>query len=149
MLAGLARGAEVLEGLDLAAFGLAADGEYAFQLLGPGDVEQGIDDAFGGGAFLHFAFDDAGAADGPEGMHDGADALVFELGAGFELESDGVLEVLEFGDILGGDVDFGVSRNRDFGLFCGLHGNLPFSPTRVTVSKCQVFFCKLLIQGRK
>ncbi len=112
MRSGAAGCAEILQGLHEASFGLAAEGENALQLIGPGNVEERVHDAVGEGALLHAAFDDAGAADGPEGVDDGADALDFKLGAGFELEHDGSLEILKLGEVLGGHEDLGVGGGR-------------------------------------
>ena len=107
--------AEVLDGLLVAAFGLTAHGEDVLQLLGPLGVEERIDDALGEGTLLHFAFDDAGAADGPEGMYDGADALMLDLGDGDEFACDFRLHAFEFREVVRRDEDLISSGGRWFG----------------------------------
>jgi hypothetical protein len=90
-------------------------------LLGPVGVEERVDEAVVVSAFLHFAFGDASAADGPETVDDRGEALELEFGGRREFEGQSRLHLFEFSGILGGDPQLAIGgrggdcRRRIFG----------------------------------
>lgn len=105
-------GAEFLEGEQLAALGLTAEIEDAAQLLGPFEVEQRVDVAFVDSAFLHAAFEGASAADGPERVRDGADAVEFKFAARGKVGGQFGLESFKGDDVVGRYVHLGGGEQR-------------------------------------
>jgi hypothetical protein len=77
-------------------------------LPGPVGVEERVDEAVVERAFLHFAFGDASAADGPEAVDDGGEALELEFSGRREFEGQSRLHLFEFSGILGGDPQLAV-----------------------------------------